>query len=133
MIKTIDHIGLIVRNTEEASKIFSNLFGFNVLESLEAPEQGFKSTFLTKEKANIELIEPIGSEGAIAEFLEKRGEGLHHISFQVDDIDQEARILKTKGALLLSEEPAQVTETSRSIFVHPHSAKGILIELVNRS
>jgi methylmalonyl-CoA epimerase len=132
MIKMVDHVGFVVRNTEETVKIFSNLFGFSVLETLEAPEQGFRSTLISREMASIELIEPLSSEGAMARFLEKRGEGLHHISFRVDDIDQEVRALKAEGAQLLGDEPAQVTDTSRSIFIHPKSTAGVLIELVHR-
>jgi methylmalonyl-CoA/ethylmalonyl-CoA epimerase len=132
MIKMIDHIGFVVKNTEETVKILSNLLGFSVLETTEVPEQGFRSTLISKEKATIELIEPISSEGAIARFLEKRGEGFHHISFQVDNIDHEVKALRAEGAQLVSEEPEQVTKTARSIFIHPKSTAGILIELVNR-
>lgn len=132
MIKTLDHIGFVVRNTAETLKIFSSLFGFRVLELHEMTEQGFKSTLISKERATIEFIEPISSEGAIARFLEKKGEGLHHISFQVDNIDQQVRALKAEGVQFASEKPEQVTETSRSIFIHPKSTGGILIELIQR-
>lgn len=133
MIKNIDHIGIVVRSTESAVTIFRDLFGFEVLESLVAAEQGFKSTLISKGMAKVELIEPITSDGPIARFLEKRGEGLHHISLLVDDVEQAVSSLRAKGVQLIGEEPEQVTETAKSIFIHPRSASGILFELVQRS
>ena len=79
------------------------------------------------------MLEPIGSEGGIAKFLETRGGGLHHISLQVDDIDKEIEQLKAKGVKLLGDKPAQPSEDSRVIFIHPSSVGGILIELMERS
>ena len=133
MIKAIDHIGFVVRSTEETTKIFSNTLGFSVLESIDVPEQGFKSTSISKEGATIELIEATNPEGAIAKFLEKKGEGLHHISLQVDDIEQQVAALKTEGVQFVSEKPMQVTDKAKSIFIHPKSTGGILTELVQRS
>lgn len=133
MIKAIDHIGFVVKSTEETTKIFSNTLGFSVLESIDVPEQGFKSTSISKEGATIELIEPTNPEGAIANFLEKKGEGLHHISLQVDDIEQQVAALKTEGVQFVSEKPMQVTDNAKSIFIHPKSTGGILTELVQRS
>lgn len=133
MIKSIDYIGIVVRSTENAIAMFHDLFGFELSETLVASEQGFRSTPMIKGMAAVELIEPITSDGPIARFLEKRGEGLHHISLRVDDIDQEVRTLKTKGVQLIGEKPEQVTKTAKSIFIHPRSAGGILIELVQRN
>jgi len=132
MIKKIDHIGIVVKNTEELVELFSRLFGFRVTESLTFPEQGFKSTLISQEGATIELIEPIGPTGIIQRFMEKRGPGLHHISLQVDNLEQEMKVLKAKGAQLLGEEPQQITESSKVIFAHPSSAGGILVELIYR-
>jgi methylmalonyl-CoA epimerase len=133
MIKNIDHSGIVVKNTENTFGLFHSLFGFEVLESLVVSEQGFKSTLISKEMTIIELIEPITSDGPIARFLEKRGEGLHHISLQVDDVEQAISSLRAKGVQLIGEEPEQVTKTTKSIFIHPRSTSGILFELVQRS
>jgi len=133
MIKKINHFAIVGKSNEEMESLFANLFGFEVAEKLEVPEQGFKSTLISKEDATIELIEPIGSEGGIARFLEKRGGGLHHVSLQVDDIDKEVEQLKAKGVKLLGEKPMQPSEGSRIIFIHPSSTGGILIELMERS
>jgi methylmalonyl-CoA epimerase len=132
MIKKIDHIGIVVKSTEELVEVFSRLFGFRVTESLTFPEQGFKSTLISQGGVTIELIEPIGPTGIIQRFMEKRGGGLHHISLQVDNLEQEMKVLKAKGVKLLSEEPQQITESSKVVFVHPSSVGGILVELIYR-
>jgi methylmalonyl-CoA/ethylmalonyl-CoA epimerase len=133
MIKKINHVAIVGKSNEETASLFTALFGFKVVESNEVPEQGFKSTLISKEDVSFELIEPIGSEGAIAKFLEKRGSGLHHVSLQVDDMDQTVEQLKAKSVKLIGETPQQVTETSRVIFIHPSSTGGILIELIESS
>jgi methylmalonyl-CoA epimerase len=132
MIKKIDHIGIVVKSTEELVEVLSRLFGFRVTESLSFPEQGFKSTLISQEEVTIELIEPVGPTGIIQRFMEKRGPGLHHISLQVDNLEQEIKALKAKGVQLLGEEPRQVSESSKIIFAHPSSVGGILVELAYR-
>jgi methylmalonyl-CoA epimerase len=132
MIKKIDHIGIVVKNTEELVGVLSRLFGFRVTESVTFPEQGFKSTLISQGEATIELIEPVGPTGIIQRFMEKRGPGLHHISLQVDNMEQEIKALKAKGVQLLGEEPQQVSESSKIIFAHPASVGGILVELAYR-
>lgn len=133
MIKKINHVAIVGKSNEEMASLFTALFGFKVTEKLEAPEQGFKSTLISKEDATVELIEPIGSEGGIAKFLEKRGSGLHHVSFQVDDIDKEVELLKAKDVKLIGEKPQQPAEGIKVIFIHPGSTGGVLIELIERS
>ncbi|MGA2518909.1 MAG: methylmalonyl-CoA epimerase [Thermodesulfobacteriota bacterium] len=134
MSQKIDHIGMVVKNTEEMITLFSNLFGFEVTESIAFPEQGFKSTLISKEEVTIELIEPMGTEGIIQKFVQKQGWGLHHLSIRVDDIESEMKLLKIKGVKLVNDEPQVVKGTSnKSAFIHPHSTKGLLIELVRRS
>ena len=134
MIKKFDHVGIVVRNTEEVLSLFSKLFGFQISESLDLPEQGFKSTLISKEGVTFELIEPIGPEGIIQKFLEKRGEGIHHVSIQTDDIDLEMKSLKANGAQLMSDKPHVPKGTSnKGAFIHPRSTNGILIELIQRS
>jgi methylmalonyl-CoA epimerase len=133
MIKKLDHVGMVVKNTEEIVLLFSNLFGFQISESRTFSEEGFKSTLISKEEVTIELIEPVGPEGIIQRFIEKHGGGLHHFSIRVDDIDQEIKSLKAKGAQLVSDEPQMVKGTSnKTVFMHPRSTQGILIELIQR-
>jgi methylmalonyl-CoA/ethylmalonyl-CoA epimerase len=133
MIKRFDHVGLVVKNTEEVVSLFSNLFGFKITEPRTFPEEGFRSTLISKEEVTLELIEPIGSEGIIQKFVEKHGGGLHHISIQVDDLEGEIKRLKTGGVKFVNEEPSQVSETSKIVFVHPRSTTGLLIELIQRT
>jgi methylmalonyl-CoA epimerase len=133
MIKKFDHVGMVIKNTEEMVSLFSNLFGFRITEPREFPEGGFKSTLISKEEVSIELIEPIGSGGVIQKFVEKQGGGLHHISIQVDDLKGEIKRLKTLGVQFVNEEPSEISETSKIVFVHPRSTKGLLIELIQRT
>jgi methylmalonyl-CoA/ethylmalonyl-CoA epimerase len=133
MIKKFDHVGMVVQNTEKMVSLFSDLFGFEISESITFPEEGFKSTLISKEGVMIELIEPIGSEGIIQRFVQKQGWGLHHISIQVDKIEHEITLLKEKGVQLVNEEPQVVKGTSnKTAFIHPRSIQGILIELIQR-
>jgi methylmalonyl-CoA epimerase len=134
MIQKFDHVGIVVKNTEEVLSLFSNLFGFKISESLTFPEEGFKSTLISKEGVSLELIEPIGPEGIIQKFVEKHGEGLHHISLQVDDIEFEMKSLKAKGVKLVTDEPQVVKGTSnKGAFIHPRSTHGVMIELIRRA
>jgi methylmalonyl-CoA epimerase len=131
MIRKLDHVGLVVRNSGETLAVLSKLFGFKAVESRPEPEAGFKSTLVSSAEVTFELIEPIGSQGMIQKFLEKRGEGLHHVSIQVADLDGEMKRLKALGVQFSSDEPA-VIDGTKVVFVHPRSAAGLLIELVQR-
>jgi methylmalonyl-CoA epimerase len=131
MIKKVDHVGLVTRDTGESAALLSRLFGFEVIETRSEPEAGFKSTLIAKANVVFELIEPVGLEGMIQRFVEKRGEGLHHISIQVDNLVEEMRRLKALGVQFSSEEPAQVSDT-KVVFIHPRSTNGLLIELIQR-
>jgi len=133
MIRNYDHVGLVVKNTDEMISLLSNLFGFEISESITFVEEGFKSTLVSKEGVTIELIEPIGSEGIIQRFVQKQGWGLHHISIRVDNIEKEMNSLKGKGVRFVNEKPQMVKGTSnQTAFIHPHSTGGILIELIQR-
>ena len=131
MVKKFDHVGLAVNSAEETAALFSRLFGFEVTESRAEPEAGFKSTLISKADVSFELIEPMGSQGMIQKFIEKRGGGLHHVSIQVSDLAGEMERLKTLGVQFIGEEPAEV-DGDRVIFIHPRSAGGLLIELIQR-
>lgn len=131
MIRKIDHVGIVVRNIDEALKIFSNVFGFSIVESITDPRQEFRSVLIFVGNAVLELIEPISPRGDIAKFLEQRGEGIHHLSLSVDNIDQELNSLQAKGIRLVNREP-QSLPSAQVAFVHPHSMGGVLIELIQR-
>jgi methylmalonyl-CoA/ethylmalonyl-CoA epimerase len=131
MIDKFDHVGLVVRNTDETMALLSSLFGFAVAESRSEPEAGFKSTLVSKADVTFELIEPVGPQGMIQRFVEKHGVGLHHVSIQVADLEAEMKRLKNLGVQFSGEEPALVAG-SKVIFIHPRSTNGLLIELVER-
>jgi methylmalonyl-CoA epimerase len=131
MIKRFDHVGLAVKDTEETAALLSRLFGFEVTESRAEPEAGFKSTRISRADVALELIEPVGPQGMIQKFIEKRGGGLHHISIQVADLDEEMKRLKVLGVQFVNEEAAHVSD-AKVVFIHPRSANGLLIELIER-
>lgn len=133
MVKEYDHVGVVVRDTKETADLFSSLFGFEIVEIQEFHKQGFKSTLISKENVTIELIEPVGDEGIIQRFVEKRGYGLHHISLRVDDIEREIENLESRGAKALNKKPTRITDTSEIAFLLPTSTAGILIELMHRT
>jgi methylmalonyl-CoA epimerase len=133
MIEKYDHVGMVVTNTEETLAVLSRLFGFKPVESLAYPEAGFKSTLISQSEVTLELLEPVGPQGIIQRFVEKRGGGLHHISIRVSNLEEKMKRLRAEGVQFVSEEPVQVTDNSRIIFVHPRSACGLLIELVERN
>ena len=134
MFKKIDHIGLIVKDADETAKLFSEVFGFAVVDKppYEDPQAGFRSIFLTLGEIKIELIKPTVSNNALAQFLDKRGEGVHHVSLEVENIDQELDSLKAKNVRLISEK-ADSVENDRVAFIHPGAVKGVLVELVEKS
>jgi methylmalonyl-CoA epimerase len=133
MIEKYDHVGMVVANTEETLAVLSRLFGFQPAESLAFPEAGFKSTLISRSEVTLELIEPVGTQGIIQKFVEKRGGGLHHISIRVSSLEEEVKRLRAEGVQFMSEEPVPVTDDSKIIFIHPRSAGGLLIELVQRN
>jgi methylmalonyl-CoA epimerase len=131
MIKKYDHVGLAVTDTDETVALLSKLFGFQIAETREEPAAGFKSTLVSASNIALELIQPVGPQGMIQKFIEKRGAGLHHISMQVDDLDAEMKRLKDLGVQFASDEPAQV-DGDKVVFIHPRSTNGLLIELIQR-
>lgn len=132
MLKKFDHVGLVVKNTDETLALLSKLFGFETKESRAEPAAGFKSTLVSNADVTFELIEPVGPEGMIQKFVEKRGGGLHHVSIQVADLDSEMKRLKALGVQFSSEEPALVDGT-KVVFIHPRSLNGFLVELIERN
>jgi methylmalonyl-CoA/ethylmalonyl-CoA epimerase len=131
MLNKIDHVAIAVSSIDDAVKRYSGMFGFKVLDSLVDAGGEFKSTMISADDVNIELLQPINPEGAIAKFLAKHGEGIHHVSFNVSDIKKEMQTLKTKGARLINDEPVPVS-TDKVAYVHPRSTGGVLIELIQR-
>lgn len=130
-IKKIDHIAIVVENLERALEVYRDALGMTVTDIREMPEQDVKMAFLPTGDSEIELLEPINPDSGIARYLAKRGEGLHHICLEVDDIEATLADLKAKGAQLIDETPKQGAY-GRIAFIHPKGAHGVLVELVER-
>ena len=131
MLKKIDHIGIVVRSIEEALKVYRDALGLPLAHVQEVPEQQVRIAFLPIGDCEIELVEPTAADSGVARFLEKRGEGLHHICFEVEDIEAALRDLAARGLRLIDRQPRQGA-IGRVAFLHPKSAHGVLIELVEK-
>ncbi len=132
MITRIDHIGVAVQNIKEALAFFEDALGVK-LDRVESEEGGkTEVAFLPVGATDVELVEPHDTESGLAKFLTKRGEGVHHICFEVNDIEEALARLKIHGAQLIDETPRRNARGQRYAFVHPKSAHGVLIELYEK-
>ena len=131
MIKRVDHIAIAVNSADDALSVFDNLFGLKADHIEELPDQGVKAAIVRVGDTNIEFIEPTDPEGGVAKFIEKKGEGFHHICIEVDDIDEELRSLAARGVELIDKQ-ARKGLAGRIGFLHPRATKGVLIELVQK-
>ncbi|ASU35312.1 methylmalonyl-CoA epimerase [Mucilaginibacter xinganensis] len=125
----IEHIGIAVNNLQSAGDIYEKLLNSPVYKIEEILSEGVKTAFLKVGTNKIELLEASNTESPIAKFIAKKGEGIHHIAFEVDDIRAEMMRLKQEGFVLLNEEPKQGADNKLVCFVHPKSANGVLVEL----
>lgn len=132
MPPSIHHIAIAVNDLEAALAFYRDALGLEVTQRREVPEEGVEIAFLPAGEGEIELLRPLDPEGGVARFLEKRGEGLHHICLRVDDITAAMERLRAAGAILLSEEPRIGADGTRYVFIHPRSAHGVLLELYEK-
>ncbi|MBV9496039.1 MAG: methylmalonyl-CoA epimerase [Acidobacteria bacterium] len=123
----LDHIGIAVRSLE-AVKIYEAL-GLTIDHVETVETQGVKTAFLSVGDSNLELLEPTGPQSSVAKFLEKRGEGIHHLCFRVDNIEEHLARLKEQGYRLINEAPVRGAHGCRVAFLHPAAGNGVLIEL----
>ena len=128
MIHKIHHLAIAVRSLEEALRFYRDTLGLPVHKQAVREDQGVKAALLTIGESEIELLEPLGPDTPVGRFLERRGEGIHHICLQTDDIDKELADLKANGVELIDQEPRQGL-VGRICFLHPRSTKGVLVEL----
>lgn len=135
MPKRIDHVAIIVRNIEQALVFYRDMLGIMPGETKEVPAEQVRIAFLPMggpAGSEIELIEPTTPGSSLAQFLEKRGEGLHHICLEVESIDAALAEMQEKGAPVLDKQP-RVAAEGRAIFVHPKGTHGVLLELLEKS
>lgn len=128
-MRKIEHIGIAVKNLKESNLLFEKLFGNPPYKEEEVESEGVKTSFFMNGPNKIELLEATNANSPIAKFLEKRGEGIHHIAFDVEDIDVEIKRLKAEGFVVLNETPKKGADNKLVVFLHPKSTNGILIEL----
>ncbi|RIE14236.1 methylmalonyl-CoA epimerase [Candidatus Cryosericum odellii] len=131
-IKNIDHIGIVVNNIQESLSFWQTSLGIEPHGTQEVPQQKLKTAFLPVGDTEIELLESTSPDSSVAKFLEKHGEGLHHIAIRVDDIEAALAELKTKGIKLIDETPRNGAGGARIAFVHPKATHGVLLELCER-
>ena len=129
MDPSIHHIAIAVHDLDAALAFYRDTLGLEMAERRQVPEEGVEIAFLPAGEGEIELLRPLDEENGVARFLEKHGEGLHHICLAVDDIEATMARLRASGARVLSDEPRVDVHGTRYVFVHPRSAHGVLLEL----
>ncbi len=133
-VKRIDHVAIVVRDLEAALRFYRDILGLAPSRVIDFLREGVKIAFLPmggSSGSEIELLEPTNPATGVARFLEKRGEGLHHICLEVPDIERALAELRAQGATVLDESPRPTAE-GRGIFLHPKGTSGVLLELVQR-
>ncbi|MGB9731537.1 MULTISPECIES: methylmalonyl-CoA epimerase [Calditerrivibrio] len=128
MLKRIDHIGIAVKSLDEALMFYKSI-GVSPYHFEEVESQKVKVAFIRVGESNIELLEPTSPESPIAKFIEKKGEGMHHIAYEVSDIKNALEVLKSQGCQLIDNEPKMGAHNKLIAFVHPKSVSGVLTEL----
>jgi len=129
---TLDHIGIAVKSIDAAKKIYEDL-GLAIEHVETVDTQKVRTAFLSVGDANLELLEPSGPDSTIAKYIEKRGEGIHHICLRVDDLEAQLARLKERGYRLINEAPVPGAHGCRVAFLHPAAGNGVLIELSEKT
>ena len=129
MLKKINHIAIAVNNIDEAAKFYQNVLGLNLTAVEVVTAQKTKVGFFKIGESNIELVQPAEPDSPLAKFLETKGPGIHHICFEVDDVETEVKAFLEKGAALIDQKPRPGAHNTKVAFVHPKSSGGVLIEL----
>jgi len=128
----VEHIGIAVRELEDAKKIYCDTLGLELTCEMTLPERGVKVAFLETGNTKVELLEGIGDESPVSKFVERKGPGVHHLCFEVEDIGRVMQELKEAGVRLIDETPQAGAEGKLVAFLHPKSASGVLIELTEK-
>ncbi len=129
MLKKINHIAIAVNNLEEAAKFYQNVLGLNLTGLEVVAAQKTRVGFFKIGESNIELVQPAEPDSPLVKFLETKGSGIHHICFEVDDVEAEVKAYLGKGATLIDQKPRPGAHNTKVAFVHPKSSSGVLIEL----
>jgi methylmalonyl-CoA/ethylmalonyl-CoA epimerase len=125
----VEHIGIAVKSLVESIPLFEKLLNSQCYKTERVESEKANTAFFQQGENKIELLESTDPDGVIAKFIEKKGEGIHHIAFEVDDIENEIERLKREGFVLLNEKPKEGADNKLICFLHPKSTSGVLIEL----
>lgn len=128
-MKKIEHLGIAVKDLTASNTLFEKLLGVSHYKTEEVPSEGVRTSFFKIGDSKIELLEALDNEGPIAKFLTKKGEGVHHIAFEVEDIVKEIARLEEEGFEVLNKIPKRGADNKLVAFLHPKTANGILVEL----
>lgn len=129
MFTKIEHIGIAVKDLQKSNELFSKLFGKDHYKIEKVESEHVATSFFILGETKIELLEASSPDSAIAKFIEKKGEGIHHIAYAVDDVVEEMQRLENEGFEILNKEPKKGADNKLICFLHPKSTNGILVEL----
>jgi len=131
-IKHIDHIGIAVKDLKEASRFYTEILGLRMEGTEEVAEQKVTVAFLPITDSEVELLQSTEPDGPIARYIEARGEGIQHLAFRVENLEEALSELKAKGVRLIDERPRRGAGGARIAFIHPKETRGVLVELCER-
>ena len=133
ILKKVDHIGIAVKNLDETIPYYTETLGLSVLKIEEVASESVRVAFIDAGNVKLELLEPMSSQSAIHSFIEKKGEGIHHIAFEVEGIEERMKELREKGIRILNEQPKIGAGGAQVAFLHPKSSFGVLYELCDKT
>ncbi len=128
-MKKLEHIGIAVKNLDDSTALFESLLNTKAYKTEAVESEGVSTRFFQVGETKIELLEATNSDSAIARFIEKKGEGIHHLAFEVEDIDLEIKRLQDEGFTLIHTSPKDGADNKRIAFLHPKSTNGVLVEI----
>jgi methylmalonyl-CoA/ethylmalonyl-CoA epimerase len=129
MLKKINHIAIAVNNIEEAAKFYKDVLGLNLSNIEVVAAQKTRAGFFRIGESAIELVQPSEPDSLLVKFLETKGQGIHHVCFEVDDVEEEVRVFLKKGVTMADQKPRLGAHYTKVAFIHPKSSSGVLIEL----
>ncbi|MDN3668193.1 methylmalonyl-CoA epimerase [Echinicola jeungdonensis] len=128
-MRKIEHLGIAVKDLKQSNELFAKLLGNKAYKEEMVDSEGVKTSFFQVGDTKVELLEGTGPDSPISKFVEKRAEGIHHIAFEVEDIQKEMERLKKEGFELLNEQPKTGADHKLVVFLHPRSTNGVLVEI----
>ena len=131
-IKYIDHIGIAVKSIEEGKKFFTEMLGLKLQKVEIIEDQKVKTGFFPITDSELELLESTAPDGPVAKYIDSRGEGVQHIAFRIENIDEALKELKEKSVRLIDQEPRKGAGGARIAFIHPKESHGVLVELCEK-